>query len=117
MDEMRAEFPNGALVPKTLIDAGLAARDARTAPTKAIFSTPPSRLIPNAIEVAQAQFESAWFQHDGQKFCVVVADVHRPSCPLRRTKTRRIAARPVTGPHATAERAGKLQKHVRCMTA
>ena len=70
MDVMRAAFPNGALVPRTLIDAGLAARDAKNRTDEGYFLNTAVAAYPNAIEVAQAQFETAWFQHDGKNFAL-----------------------------------------------
>ncbi len=70
MDAMRAAFPNGALVPKTLIDAGLAARDAKNRTDEGYFLNTAVAAYPNAVEVASAQFESAWFQHDGRNFAL-----------------------------------------------
>ena len=67
-DEMRAKFPNGKLVAKTFIDAGLAARDARNRTDEGYFLNAAVAAFPNAIEVAQAQFESAWFQHEAGYF-------------------------------------------------
>ncbi|MFM9904827.1 MAG: transglycosylase SLT domain-containing protein [Pyrinomonadaceae bacterium] len=64
VDEMRAKFPNGKLVAKTLIDAGLAARDAKNRTDEGYFLNTAVAAYPNAVEVAQAQFESAWFQHE-----------------------------------------------------
>ncbi|MFN0140928.1 MAG: transglycosylase SLT domain-containing protein [Pyrinomonadaceae bacterium] len=68
VDAMRAAFPTGSLVPKTLIDAGLAARDAKNRTEEGYFLNLAHTAYPNAIEVAQAQFEAAWFQHDGKNF-------------------------------------------------
>lgn len=70
MDAMRSSFPNGALVPRTLIDAGLAARDAKNRTDEGYFLNTAVTAYPNAIEVAQAQFEAAWFQHDGKNFAL-----------------------------------------------
>jgi soluble lytic murein transglycosylase len=63
-DEMRRNFPDGALVPKTLIDAGLAARDQKNRMEEGYFLNLAHTAYPNAIEVAQAQFEAAWYQHE-----------------------------------------------------
>jgi len=63
MDEMRQKFPNGKLVVKTLIDVGLAARDAKNRVDEAYYLNTAVSAFPNAVEVAQAQFESAWSQH------------------------------------------------------
>ncbi len=69
-EEMRARFPNGKLVAKTFIDAGLAARDAKNRIDEGYFLNSAVSAFPNAIEVAQAQFEAAWFQHLGKNFAV-----------------------------------------------
>ncbi|CAN5329363.1 hypothetical protein BH10ACI3_BH10ACI3_14820 [soil metagenome] len=67
-DEMRQKFPAGTLVAKTLIDAGLAARDAKNRADEGYFLNTAVAAYPNAIEVAQAQFEAAWFQHEGGNY-------------------------------------------------
>ena len=67
-DEMRQKFPAGTLVAKTLIDTGLAARDAKNRTDEGYFLNTAVAAFPNAIEVAQAQFEAAWFQHEGNNF-------------------------------------------------
>ena len=69
-DEMRQKFPSGTLVAKTFIDAGLAARDARNRTDEGYFLNTAVAAFPNAVEVAQAQFESAWFQHEGRNFAL-----------------------------------------------
>ena len=69
-DEMRRKFPAGTLVAKTLIDAGLAARDAKNRADEGYFLNTAVAAYPNAIEVAQAQFESAWFQHESNSFAL-----------------------------------------------
>jgi len=63
-DEMRAKFPAGRLVPKTMIDAGLAARDAKNRTDEGYFLNTAVAAFPNSVEVAQAQFEAAWFKHE-----------------------------------------------------
>ena len=70
VDEMRKTFPNGTLVAKTLIDAGLAARDAKNRTDEGYFLNTAVTAYPNAIEVAQAQFEAAWFQHESGNFAL-----------------------------------------------
>ncbi len=67
-DEMRQKFPTGKLVAKTYIDAGLAARDAKNRAEEGYYFNTAVAAFPNAVEVAQAQFESAWFQHEGRNF-------------------------------------------------
>ncbi len=66
--EMRQKFPSGTHVAKTLIDAGLTARDARNRTDEGYFLNTALAAYPNAIEVAQAQFEAAWFQHEGNNY-------------------------------------------------
>lgn len=70
VDEMRQKFPNGALVPKTLIDAGLAAREGKNRIEEGYFLNLAHTAYPNAIEVAQAQFEAAWFQHEQNNYAI-----------------------------------------------
>ncbi len=69
-DEMRQKFPAGTLVAKTFIDAGLAARDARTRTDEGYFLNTAVAAYPNSVEVAQAQFESAWFQHENSNYAM-----------------------------------------------
>jgi soluble lytic murein transglycosylase len=64
VEEMRQKFPNGALVPKTLIDAGLAAREAKNRTDEGYFLKTAVAAYPNSIDVAQAQFELAWYEHE-----------------------------------------------------
>lgn len=67
-DKMRAKFPSGTLVAKTFIDAGLAARDQKNRTEEGFFLNTAVAAFPNAVEVAQAQFEAAWFQHESGNF-------------------------------------------------
>lgn len=69
-DAMRASFPNGTLVAKTLVDAGLAARDAKNRTDEGYFLNLAYTSYPSAIEVASAQFEAGWFQHEGRNFAL-----------------------------------------------
>ena len=69
-DEMRQKFPAGTLVAKTLIDAGLAARDAKNRTDEGYFLNTAVAAYPNAIEVAMAQFEAGWFQHESGNFAL-----------------------------------------------
>lgn len=69
-DEMRQKFPNGPLVAKTFIDAGIAARDAKNKVDEAYFLNTAVAAFPNSIDVAQAQFETAWMQHDNKNFAL-----------------------------------------------
>lgn len=69
-DEMRQKFPNGSSVAKTFVDAGLAARDAKNKIDEAYFLNTAVAAFPNAVEVAQAQFEIAWMQHENKNFAI-----------------------------------------------
>lgn len=64
-DEMRQKFPRGSFVPKTLIAVGMTARDQKDKTDESYFLQTAVTSYPNAVEVAQAQFELAWLQHDG----------------------------------------------------
>ncbi len=67
-DEMRHVFPNGKLIPKTLIDAGMTARDQKDSADEQYFLKSAVLGFPNATEVAQAQFELAWLEHTNNNF-------------------------------------------------
>ena len=67
-DEMRAKFPSGKLTPKAFVDAGYAARDAKARSDESYFLNTAVVVFPNAVEVAGAQFELAWMQHEGGNF-------------------------------------------------
>ena len=69
-DAMRAAFPNGKLVAKTFIDAGLAARDGKNRTDEIYYLNTAVAAYPNAVEVAVAQFESAWAQHESGNFAL-----------------------------------------------
>ncbi len=68
VEEMRQKFPSGKLTPKALIDIGMAARDAKNKPDESYFLQSAVASYPNAINVAGAQFELAWLQHDGKNY-------------------------------------------------
>lgn len=68
VEEMRGKFPNGKLVPKTVIAVGMAARDAKNKPDETYFLRSAVASYPQAIEVAQAQFELAWLEHENNNF-------------------------------------------------
>ncbi len=68
VDEMRQKFPNGKLTPKAFTDAGYAARDAKNKGEETYFLNTALTIFPNAIEVAGAQFELAWLQHENGNF-------------------------------------------------
>ena len=68
VDEMRLTFPNGKRVPKTFIDLGLEARTAKNGVEEGYYLKTAVAAFPNAIEVAQAQFELAWYEHENTNF-------------------------------------------------
>ena len=68
VDEMRQKFPTGALVPETMIDAGLAARAAKNRTDEGYFLKTAVAAYPNSVDVAQAQFELAWFEHESNDY-------------------------------------------------
>ena len=69
-DEMRQKFPNGKLTPKALVDAGMAARDAKNKIEETYFLQTALAAYPNAVNVAGAQFELAWMQHESKNYQV-----------------------------------------------
>ena len=69
-EEMRSKFLSSALVPKTFVDAGLSARDARNREFEGYFLTTAVSAFPNSVDVASAQFEAAWFQHEQNNFAL-----------------------------------------------
>lgn len=63
-DEMRQKYPSSRWTPKTLVAVGLEARDAKNKPEETYFLRSALTNYPNAVEVAQAQFELAWLEHE-----------------------------------------------------
>ena len=68
VEEMRQKFPAGNLMPKTLIDVGMQARDAKNKTDETYFLRTAVSAYPNAINVAGAQFELAWMEHESKNF-------------------------------------------------
>ncbi|CAN5406952.1 hypothetical protein BH10ACI1_BH10ACI1_04550 [soil metagenome] len=68
VEEMRQKFPSGNLTPKTLIEVGMQARDAKNKTDENYFLRTAVSAYPNAINVAGAQFELAWMEHDSKNF-------------------------------------------------
>jgi soluble lytic murein transglycosylase len=66
--EMRRNIPNAKLTPKAWVDAGMAARDARNKADETYFLQTAVVAYPNAVEVAGAQFELAWLQHESKNY-------------------------------------------------
>ncbi|HEX8287069.1 MAG TPA: transglycosylase SLT domain-containing protein [Pyrinomonadaceae bacterium] len=68
VEEMRRTFPKSDTTPKALIDVGMAARDARNKPDETYFLRSAVSAYPNAVDVAGAQFELAWLEHESSNF-------------------------------------------------
>lgn len=68
VEEMRQKFPSGKLTAKTLIDVGLEARAANNRTDEGYFLKTAVSSYPNAVEVALAQFELAWYEHENKNF-------------------------------------------------
>lgn len=66
--EMKETFPKGVLTPKAWVDAGYAARDAKNKADESYFLRTALINFPEAIEVAGAQFETAWLEHEVGNF-------------------------------------------------
>jgi soluble lytic murein transglycosylase len=67
-DEMRQKYPSGKLVPRAFIDLGLEARGAKRGVEEGYFLKTAVASYPAAIEVAQAQFELAWYEHENNNY-------------------------------------------------
>ncbi len=67
-EELRQKFPSGKWTPKAWIDAGMAARDAKNKLEEQSFLRSAVINFPNAVEVAGAQFELAWLEHESKDF-------------------------------------------------
>ena len=68
VEEMRQKFPKSDFTPKTLVDVGLAARDAKNSSDESYFLKTAVFAYPSAIVVASAQFELAWLEHENNNF-------------------------------------------------
>ncbi|HUF04762.1 MAG TPA: transglycosylase SLT domain-containing protein [Aridibacter sp.] len=66
--KMRRDFPLSEWTPKAKIDAGMAARDQRRRADESELLTAAVVAYPNALDVAKAQFELAWLQHESGNF-------------------------------------------------
>ena len=69
-DEMKQKYTYGKLVPKAFIDLGLEARAAKNGVEEGYYLKTAVAAFPDAIEVAQAQFELAWFQHEQGNYAI-----------------------------------------------
>lgn len=70
IDEMRRDFSSNPLTPKTIVGVGMIARDQKNKVEETYFLQMGLNNYPNAVDVAQAQFELAWLQHDGNNFAL-----------------------------------------------
>ena len=68
VEEMRGRFPKSDWTPKTLIAVGILARDAKNKADESYFLRSAVAAYPTAIDVAQAQFELAWMEHENNNF-------------------------------------------------
>ncbi len=64
VEEMRQKFPASNWTPKTFVAVGMAARDAKNSLEESYFLKSAVFSYPNAIDVAGAQFELAWLEHE-----------------------------------------------------
>jgi soluble lytic murein transglycosylase len=69
-EEMRGKFPASDLTAKTFVAVGVAARDAKNTADAAYFLRSAVASYPSAAEVAGAQFELAWLEHDNKNFAL-----------------------------------------------
>lgn len=70
LDEMRAKFPSGKLVPQTFVDLGLAAEKVKDRTQANYFYSTAVAAFPTAVEVADAQFGAAWDKHESGNFAI-----------------------------------------------
>jgi soluble lytic murein transglycosylase len=68
VEEMRQKFPSSKWTPKTMVDVGMLARTAKNSAEESYFLKTAVFAYPNATEVAQAQFELAWLEHNNDNF-------------------------------------------------
>ncbi len=69
-EEMRGRFPSNDWTAKTFVAAGLAARDQKNTAEENYFLRSALASYPNAVEIAGAQFELAWLEHENKNFAV-----------------------------------------------
>lgn len=68
IEEMRGKFPSSKWTPKTLVDVGMLAGDAKNSLDESYFLKTAISAYPNAVEAAGAQFNLAWLEHDNNNF-------------------------------------------------
>lgn len=65
-EELRRAFPESPFAPRALVRAGEIARDAKNTADASLYFRTAVNAFPNAVEVAQAQFEIAWASHEAK---------------------------------------------------
>jgi soluble lytic murein transglycosylase len=68
IDAMRQRFPSSNWTPKTIVAVGMIAREQKNKLDESYFLKSAVAGYPNAVDVAQAQFELAWLEHDSKNF-------------------------------------------------
>ncbi len=68
IQQMREEFPKSDWTPKTMVAVGEMAGEARNRADESFLLKTALAAYPTAIEVAQAQFELAWLEHESGDF-------------------------------------------------
>ena len=66
--EMRSVFAGSVWTVRAFVRAGEIARDSKNSADASYFFRTAVNAFPNAIEVAQAQFELAWLAHEAKNF-------------------------------------------------
>ncbi len=67
-NEMRQKFPGSKWTPKTLVDVGTEAGNQKNSADESYFLKTALTVYPNAVEIAKAQFELAWMEHENKNF-------------------------------------------------
>lgn len=68
VEEMRKNFPHNNLTPGTFVTVGQIATELKNTTDGNYFFRSAVNSFPNAIEVAQAQFELAWDAHEAKNY-------------------------------------------------
>ena len=63
IERLESEFPKVTAIAKALVEVGMIARDAKNRSEEEFFLRKALREFPDAVEVASAQFELAWLEH------------------------------------------------------
>lgn len=66
--EMLEKFPKSELAPAAWVNTGMEARDAKNRTEEQYFLRRALSQFPTAVEVAGAQFELAWLEHESRDF-------------------------------------------------